>query len=57
MIALKISQKGHGVVDYPTVAGNWFKDREWAKKVNPELFAEIERRDEQDFKMLKRRKH
>ena len=40
---IKINQKGVGIVEYQTVAGHWLKDREWAKKVNPKLFNEMER--------------
>ena len=32
---IKITQKGHGIVDYNTVAGHYLKDREWARIVNP----------------------
>lgn len=52
----KSKQKGKFPVDYATAASHWLKDRQWAKKVNPALFAEYDRLEDQDIKKMEKRK-
>ena len=53
---VKTLTKGRFPIQYQTNAGVWVKDREWKQSANPKAWNNDQRIENQDFKMLEKRK-